>query len=63
MHQDHAHDDHKADARAAFMGLIIGAIALLGICFTIVKLTSKKFEGHSAPAAPAATSTAPAVPH
>jgi hypothetical protein len=60
MHPNHAHDDHKADARAAFMGLIIGAIALLGICFTIVKLTSKKFEGHSAPAA---TSTAPATPH
>jgi hypothetical protein len=25
------HHDHKADARAAFMGLIFGAIALLGI--------------------------------
>lgn len=60
MHDDHAHPDHKADARAAFMGLIFGAIALLGICYTIVQLTNKKFEGHSAPAA---TSTTPAAPH
>lgn len=60
MHQEHAHHDHKADARAAFMGLIFGAIALLGIVYAIVQLTAKKFEGH---APPAATSTAPATPH
>ena len=52
-HAAHGHPhDHKGDARAAFMGLIFGAIALLAICYTIVQLTSKKFEGHSA-AAPA----------
>lgn len=51
-HAAHAHD-HKADARAAFMGLIFGAIALLAMCYTIVQLTNKKFEGHEA-AAPAA---------
>lgn len=64
MAHDHAaHNqahDHKADARAAFMGLIFGAIALLGICYTIVRFTAKKFEGH---AAPAATQAAPAAPH
>jgi hypothetical protein len=52
----HAHDP-KGDARAAFMGLIFGMIALLVICYTIVILTSKKFEGH----APA--SAAPTAPH
>ena len=56
-HQAH---DHKADARAAYMGLIFGAIALLGIVYTIVHFTAKKFEGH---AEPAAAQTAPAAPH
>jgi len=60
MQTEHVHHDHKADARAAFMGLIVGAIALLAIVYTIVHLTARKFEGHSAPAA---TSTAPATPH
>jgi hypothetical protein len=60
MAHDHAVHDHKGDARAAFMGLIFGAITLLVLCYTIVQLTNKKFEGHSA--APAATS-APAAPH
>lgn len=40
------------------MGLIFGAIALLIICYTIVQLTAKKFEGHT-PAAATATPTAP----
>jgi hypothetical protein len=65
MAHDHAHGhavhDHKGDARAAFMGLIFGAITLLVMCYIIVQLTNKKFEGHSA-AAPASTST-PAAPH
>ena len=61
MAHDHVVHDHKTDARAAFMGLIFGAIALLAICYVIVQLTNRKFEGHSA-AAPAATS-APAQPH
>jgi hypothetical protein len=45
------HHDHKADARAAFMGLVIGAIALLGIVYSIVHLTNAKYANHSAPAA------------
>jgi hypothetical protein len=46
------HHDHKADARAAFMGLIFGAIALLGIVYGIVRLTNAKFDrSHGASAA------------
>lgn len=63
---DHIVHDHKADARAAFMGLIFGAIALLALVYLIVNLTARKFEGHAAPTAPtapAATPTAPAAPH
>ena len=59
MAHDHAHHDPKGDAKAAFTGLIVGAIVLLAIMFTIVQLTNKKFEGHSA-ASGAAT---PAAPH
>lgn len=39
--------DHKADARAAFMGLIFGAIFLLGALYTIVRLTNAKYASHS----------------
>ena len=45
------HHDHKADARAAFLGLILGAIVLLGILFTIVRLTNAKYANHSEAAA------------
>ncbi|MEX2178996.1 MAG: hypothetical protein WD801_09820 [Gemmatimonadaceae bacterium] len=45
--------DHKADARAAFMGLIFGAVFLLVVCYTIVLLTNRKFEGHAAAASAA----------
>ena len=41
------HHDHKGDARAAFMGLIIGAIVLLGIMYTIVRLTNAKYASHA----------------
>lgn len=41
-------DDHKADARAAFMGLIFGTIALLLILYGIVQWTNARFEGHKA---------------
>jgi hypothetical protein len=66
MAHDHsaAAHDYKADARAAYMGFIGGVIVLLVICYAIVLLTNKKFEGHAAPAASAApTKTAPAAPH
>lgn len=40
--------DHKADARAAFMGLVFGAIALLIIVYGIVRLTNAAFDRHEA---------------
>ena len=53
MSHDHAHvhHDHKADARAAFTGLIVGAIFLLAVVLTIVKLTNAKFDKAHPPAA------------
>jgi hypothetical protein len=39
--------DHKADARAAFLGLIIGAIVLLGLVYGIVRLTDASYSAHS----------------
>ncbi len=51
MSHDHVHHDHKADARAAFTGLIVGAILIFGLVFTIVKLTNAKFDRAHPPAA------------
>jgi hypothetical protein len=45
------HRDYKADARAAFLGLILGAIALLGVIYTIVRLTNAKYASHAESAA------------
>ena len=59
MAHDHIAQDWKADARAAFMGLIFGALALLAIVYTIIQLTNRKFEGHAAATTPAATQPAP----
>ena len=59
-HAHAAHHDHKADARAAFMGLIFGAIALLVMVIVIVMLTNKKFDAH-APTTPAHEATTPAT--
>ena len=53
-----------SDMRAAFTGLIVGALALLAVVVTIVMLTNRKFEGHGeAPAAGAHGAPAPATPH
>ena len=51
---DHSHESHTfgADTRAAFLGLIIGAIVLFGIVRTIVALTNAKY-AREAPAAEA----------
>ena len=38
--------DHKADARAAFKGLIIGAIVLLAVLYTVVRITSARYASH-----------------
>jgi hypothetical protein len=37
---------YPEDKRAAFIGLIVTAIALFVIAFTIVELTNRKFAGH-----------------
>ena len=53
-----AHDHHDeaptfgADTKAAFLGLIIGAIVLFGIVRTIVYLTNARY-AHEKPAAEA----------
>ncbi len=45
---------HPEDRKAAFTGLIVGAVALAVLCFAIVKLTNIKFAGaHERPAAEA----------
>jgi len=44
---------HPEDRNAAFTGLIVGLVALLIVCFIIVKLTNAKFGGHEKPAAQA----------
>ena len=53
-----------SDMRAAFTGLIVGAIAILAVVMAIVVLTNRSFEGHgeAAPAGahgPAAPGTTP----
>jgi uncharacterized membrane protein YdjX (TVP38/TMEM64 family) len=52
-----AHDQHEShtfgpDARAAFMGLILGAIVLFGLVRGIVSFTNAKYT-HEKPAASA----------
>jgi hypothetical protein len=49
---DQSHDapTFGSDTRAAFLGLIIGAIVLFGIVRTIVYLTNAKY-AHEAPTA------------
>jgi hypothetical protein len=46
-HMTHTSNDHKADARAAFVGLILGAIVLFGIVRGIVYLTNQSYAGHA----------------
>ena len=58
----HHHVGH--DKRPAFVGLIVGGIAIFAIMWGTVLLTNKQFEGHGAPGAkPAAQGTAPAAGH
>jgi hypothetical protein len=48
-----SHDTHhESDMKPAFTGLIVGLIALLIMCTTIVKLTNDKYASHK-PAAEA----------
>lgn len=47
---DHDHHPQASDMKAAFLGLIIGAIVLFGIVRTIIALTNAKY-AHEQPAA------------
>ena len=51
-HEHHDSPSYGSDAKAAFLGLIIGAIVLFGILRTIVALTNAKY-AHEKPAAEA----------
>jgi hypothetical protein len=46
---------YPEDKRAAFTGLIVTAVLLFAMAFTIVKLTNAKFARHKAEAKAAAT--------
>jgi hypothetical protein len=48
---DQDHHPHGTDAKAAFMGLIIGAIVLFAIVRTIVALTNAKYSNERPAAA------------
>ena len=50
-HDSHDHS-HGSDTKAAFTGLIVGAIILFGILRTVVYLTNAKYT-HERPAAEA----------
>jgi hypothetical protein len=51
----------SSDLGAALTGLIVGAVALFIIVFTIVKLTNSSYAGeHETPAAAATTAGTPA---
>ena len=39
---------YAGDKRAAFVGMIVTAVLLFIMAFTIVKLTNAKFAGHNA---------------
>jgi hypothetical protein len=52
MAHDQPNHSHGSDAKAAFLGLIIGAIVLFGILRTIVALTHAHY-AHERPAAEA----------
>jgi len=45
---------HPEDRRAAYTGLIIGAVALIVIVVSIVAVTNARFASHERPAAEAA---------
>ncbi len=50
MTDTHTHDSHAGDMKAGFLGLIIGAVCIFAILFSIVKLTSAHY-AHERPAA------------
>jgi hypothetical protein len=51
MAHDHDSHTHGSDAKAAFLGLILGAIVIFGIIRTIVALTNAKYANEKPAAA------------
>ena len=49
-HEHHEHHEHGSDMKAAFTGLIVGALALVLILGGIVYLTAQRY-AHEHPAA------------
>ena len=49
-HEEHPHP-HGSDTKAAFLGLVLGALALLLILSTIVYLTSQRYANEKPAAA------------
>ena len=50
-HDQHDSPTHGSDAKAAFLGLILGAIVIFGIIRTIVALTNAKYANEKPAAA------------
>jgi len=50
-HDQHDSHSHGTDAKAAFLGLILGAIVIFGIIRTIVALTNAKYANEKPAAA------------
>jgi uncharacterized protein (DUF983 family) len=46
-----AHESHAGDMKAGFLGLIIGAICIFAILFSIVKITQHHYASETPPAA------------
>ena len=46
------------DMKAAFTGLVVGAVAILVVLYGVVQWTNGRFEGHAPPAAGAPATTA-----
>ena len=44
-HHPHPVHARNPDARAAFLGLVVGALVVLLLVFTVVKLTSRHYAG------------------
>ena len=55
------HPSHESDRTAAFRGLILGAVALLLLIVTIVRLTNAHYAGEAGPKAASSPLTASAV--
>ena len=53
----HAPAHQGTDRRAAFTGLIVGAVVTVAILYATVQWTNARFAGHEGAAAPAASAT------